>query len=90
MKKTRQLLDDLFESDPQAKDLRHSVDHFMRMGFDLEGAKEQVRRATTRRELKTVQRHRGFGGPEHEDEPVEAPKALNTLMALPAQDQYRQ
>lgn len=82
MTKTRQLLDDLFESDPEAKDLRNSVEHFMRMGFDLEGAKEQVRRANTRRELKTVQQNRDFDD--------ERPKALNTLMALPAQDQYRQ
>lgn len=86
MKTSRQLLDSLFE----AEDLRNSVQHFMRLGFDLEQAKEQVRRANAKHELKTVQRHRGHGDDNAHSVPVERPKALDLMMGLPPSDQYRE
>jgi hypothetical protein len=66
--KTRQLLDQLFETEVPKKDVRFDPEHYKRMGFSDEEAREQVRRAQNPRDLKTVQRHRGYGDDEPRQE----------------------
>lgn len=69
MKKTRQLLEELFEAEKEKLEPRYDPEHYKRMGFSDEEAHEQVRRARNpHHSLKTVQRNRGYGSDEPQQE----------------------
>lgn len=52
-------MEELFEA--EKLEPRYDPEHYKRLGFSDEEAREQVRRAQNPRELKTVQRNRGNG-----------------------------